>query len=428
MTQEKKTALASAKLQRAKRHIMAAPSFIGYCAKRFGTDNCPRIAASLSYSSLLAIVPMLALGLGLLSAFPAFERISEDLQALLFENLMPELGLEISDYVSSFVANASQMTGVGVLALAVTALLLLSTITSAFNAIWRVSEPRSFAVRMMVYWAVLTLGPLMLGASLSLSSYGFAMVEFAGIEGYSRSFGLTRLLPLVLAAAGFTTLYLVVPARAVRISHALLGGTVAAVLFETLKRAFGAYLTHFPSYQAIYGALAAVPIFLLWMYLSWSVVLIGAEIAAALPEWRAARRAGSGRGSPGSRLALALSILVRLRQAARDGAVLKETALARGLPANLEDLGDVLRALRRSRFATRAGSRWVLSRDLSTVDLKELLLALNLTLEVNEPWPDSVKKVVADLSGSSEEMTSRTVGELLDEASALKTVPLERRA
>jgi len=428
MTQEKRTALVLPKLQRIPRDFMAALGFVGYCAKRFGADNCPRIAASLSYSSLLAIVPMLALGLGLLSAFPAFKRISEDLQALLFENLMPEVGLEISDYISGFVANASQMTGIGVLALAVTALLLLSTITSAFNAIWRVSEPRSFAVRMMVYWAVLTLGPLMVGASLSLSSYGFAMVEFAGMEGYTRSFGLTRLLPLALAAAGFTTLYLVVPARSVRMSHALLGGVVAAVLFEALKRAFGAYLQHFPSYQAIYGALAAVPIFLLWMYLSWSVVLIGAEIAAALPEWRAARRVNSGGGSPGSKLALALSILSRLRQAARDGKVLKETVLARGLPANLEDLGDVLSALRASRFATRAGSRWVLSRDLAAVDLKELLVALNLTLEIDAPWPDSVKKVVADLAGSGEELTGRSVGDLLDEASALKSVPLERRA
>ncbi len=405
-----------------------AGRFFAYAIKRFWGDRGPQVAAALSYSSLLALVPVLAIGVGLLSAFPAFEELRVSLQQMLFENLMPDLGLEISDQLAVFVDNASRMTGFGVLALAVTAVLLLSTITGAFNAIWRVKEPRPLAIRLLVYWAILTLGPLLLGASLSLSSYGFAMVQWAGVEEVGQQFGLTRLLPFVLAAAAFTALYMIVPVRSVKFRHALAGGMIAALLFEFLKRGFGLYLRQFPSYQAIYGAVAAVPIFLIWMYLSWAVVLFGAEIAASLREWRVHERLGHAAMGQGARLALALAILSRLRSAQRAGVVLKESALSRDLPASLEDLGSVLRSLRRQGYVARSGSRWLLAQDLSLVTLQDLMSCLKLTFNPGEGWPEPVRQAVGLLAEAGAEVGSTSLADLFDQVSAAAPVQLGRRA
>jgi membrane protein len=378
-------------------------------------DQCLRSATQLSYASLLAIVPILAICVGLLSAFPGFERLRLEAQVFLFQNLVPNAGVEVSDQLATFVENARSMTGIGTVALLLTAVLLLSTINGAFNAIWRVTEPRPLMVRIMAYWMVLTIGPIFLGASLTLSSYGFVSTI---MEQGERTFGLTRLLPFVLTAGGFTLLYMVVPARPVAFSHALSGGAVAAALFEALKAGFGLYLRQFPSYEAIYGALAAVPIFLVWMYLSWAVVLFGAEIAAAAREWRLVDRLSRGSGGAGHRLALALALLYRLRNAARSGTVLKESALTRGLPAGLDQLSRVLHALKTSGFISRSNGRWFLARDLTTASLEDLLQALDLTLEPGEGWPDGIEAIVSAAGELGAEVKGKSLASLIDKATA----------
>lgn len=389
--------------------------FAGYCVQRFMRDRCLATATQLSYASLLAIVPLLAICLGLLSAFPGFERWRLQAQVLLFQNLVPNAGVEVSDQIATFVENASAMTGMGTAALLVTALLLLFTINGAFNAIWRVTEPRPLMVRVMAYWMVLTLGPILLGVSLSLSSLGFAT---AVLEQGERAFGLTRLLPFVLAAGGFTLLYAVVPARRVAPLHALAGGGVAAALLELLKAGFVFYLTRFPSYEAIYGALAAVPVFLVWMYLSWAVVLFGAEIAAAAPEWRLVDRLRQGGRGAGPRLALALALLYRLRNAARSGMELREARLTRGLPADLEQISSVLAALTKNGFAHRSGGRWFLARDLTATSLEDLLQALDLNLDPGEGWPEGVGTLVAAASELGSGVKGKSLAALIDKAMA----------
>lgn len=395
--------------------LLSLAPFALYCARRFLADGCPGRATALSYASLLAIVPILAIGLGLLTAFPAFEQLRLEFQVYLFRNLVPNAGVEVSDRIATFVENARSMTGIGTLALMATALLLMSSINGAFNMIWRVTEPRPLMIRLMAYWMVLTVGPLLLGASLSLSSYGLVG---AALEQSERAFGLTRLLPFLLAVGGFTLLYAAVPARRVAFRHALVGGLVAGVFFEALKNGFALYLQHFPSYEAIYGALAAIPVFLLWMYLSWAIVLFGAEVAAAAPEWRLVGRLGQGRSGAGPRLALALALLHRLRQAARSGAPLKESALTRGLPADLEQLSIVLHGLKRHGFAVRSGARWFLARDLTTASLRDLLVALDLTLEPGEGWPEGIETVVEAAGEPGQAVKGKSLAALIDMATA----------
>lgn len=384
-----------------------------YSGHRFLADGGPRTAAALSYTSLLALVPLLTVGFALLSAFDTFDQERDQLQSLVFEILPADLSAAVSDQISTFVNNANRMTGVGIVGLGLVAVLLLNTITGGLNAIWRVTEPRPLVLRFLVYWALLTLGPLLLGASLSLSSYAFAAVQWPGVEHDTPRFLAARILPVVLAVLGFTLLFLVVPNRAVAFKHAVLGALVSALLLEALKGGFALYLRHFPTYQVIYGALAAIPIFLLWMYLSWAVVIYGAEVAAALPEWRAAedrRRRGSG---PGDQIALALTLLLRLRRANRDGRTLRERALARGLPATLSELDLVLRALRRGRIVARSGGRWLLSRDLSTVSLGDLVRMLGLSFDPGEGWPADVQSVLDDYAASNKEAQVRSLEELL---------------
>ena len=389
-----------------------------YSLRRFHADRGPSVAAALSYSSLLAMVPLLAISLAVLSAFPTFEQLRFDLQVMLFDSVMPSAGLAISDTVAEFVENASKATGAGIVGLAVTAVLLLNTITGGFNAIWRVTEARPLALRILVYWSLLTLGPLLLGASFSLSTYAFAVVQWSGVEDYTGPLiGLARLVPPVLSIVAFTLLFFAVPNRPVRLPHAFVGALITGILIEALKTAFGLYLEFFPSYQAIYGALAAIPIFLVWMYLSWAVVLLGAEITASLPEWRAAAARGQHAHDTGTRLALALTILSRLRAAQSDGRLPREAALGRGLPATLEELDRVLRALRRGGFAARGGGgRWVLSRDLSSASLSQLVTALGLAMEPGEGWPEQVRAAIAGLAAAGAEAGSVPLAELLDGA------------
>jgi len=391
-------------------------NFALYTVKRFLGDDCLLQAAGLSYVALLAMVPLFAIGLAILAAFPAFDQVRVDLQALVFQNFMPETGGQVNQYIVTFLDNASKASGPGVLALAVTALLLLSNINQAFNGIWRVPSERPIALRFLVYWALLTLGPLLIGSSLSLSSYAFAVVQLSDLEGYTGwLLPFSRLISIGLASLGLALIFFVVPNRSVRFLHAIIGGVIAALLFELLKVLFGIYLRHFPSYQAIYGALSTVPIFLLWMYLSWAVILFGAEVAAALPEWRAAQMRGRQAASPGDQLALALGLLSRLRRESRSsGGAVAELRLIQGLPAPPAEIDLTLRRMRQAGLVERSsGTRWVLARDLTRVTLDELLQQIGLDPEPSHGWPPLAEQTVKELAECSGERRRLSVEQLL---------------
>ncbi len=263
--------------------------FLKYVGRRFGEDRCLRMAAGLSYTSLLAIVPLTAIAFSMLAAFPVFSGVRESLQEVMFANLLPSSAEASREYFDMFVKNTTSLSAVGIVALAATAVLLLGTIEADLNAIFRVARPRALLPRLLVFWALLTLGPLLLGASFSLSTYFFAATEWLGIDTAKGPLGFAAtLVPTLMIFMLLTIFYMVIPNRPVGFIAALVGGVLAGLAFTVLRKTFGWYVVTFPTYQNIYGALSVVPIFLVWMYLSWLVVLVGAVLTASMSEWQSA--------------------------------------------------------------------------------------------------------------------------------------------
>jgi membrane protein len=266
----------------------AAPvRFALYTYDRFLHDRCQQIAAALAYSTLFALVPLLAVGLAIFAAFPVFAPMRDALQSFVYRQFLPETGLAVGQYLAEFVANTGKLTLFGVVGIGISAILLLFTIESAFNQIWRVDRERDLVLRILRFWAALTLGPLLVGLGITIPGYVFAQAHVLGggaIVDWPLEV-LAQLGPFLVELIGFSLLYLVVPNRPQRIRHVVIGGIAATAQFEVLKFGFGWYLTQTASTKALYGALAAVPLLLLWLYLAWLVVLIGAVITAALADW-----------------------------------------------------------------------------------------------------------------------------------------------
>jgi len=362
-------------------------AFLAYVFQRFLRDNCKERAASLTFTSLLALVPLIAISFAIFAAFPAFQGMKGDLQSYVFENFMPEIGSVVHEQIETFTKKTGELTAVGVVFLAVTSVMLLSSINGAFNAIWQVRETRPLAARMMVYWAVLTLSPILFGASLSLSSYLFAVAQATGVEHYTGPLSrLAAFLPLALQIAGFSIIYLVMPNYPVRRLDALYGGLAAGLLFELLKKGFGLYIKSFPTYETLYGALAAFPILLIWMYLAWILALLGAEMTAAMPEWRAGMRTVHTRMVPAARLlAAALAILHALHIASLRGGGLTNRRMVQAVPAAPEAVGLAREKLQQKRYVTQGERQeWLLTRDLEATTLNDLRRDLDLDLDVSD--------------------------------------------
>ena len=390
-----------------------AYSLIGYIIRRFSRDSCPSVASSLSYTSLLAMVPMMAIGLAMFAAFPAFSNMRETLLRSLIENAAPSLAVIVEGHLQTFIRNAGETTGVGILGLAITALLLINTIQTAFDRIW--GGGRGFKIqRFPVYWALITLGPILFGIAFSISSYAFALAQSSSyMSGAVRAYA--AIAPFILEAVGFLLFYRLIPTRPVRWMDAATGAVIAAVLFEALKRAFGYYLGFLGSYQTLYGALAALPIFLIWMYLGWLVVLIGAEITASLPEWRSGRRDPDERPRRGDVMGLALGALASLRgiQSTASGGE-KLDYLSRELGAEIGKLTYVMDMLRGARFVVRSDNRrWVLARDLNEVTLNDLVTALNLSLADVQDCPKHTIGVMTDLAAGERGLLDRSIEDTL---------------
>ena len=353
---------------------------------RFREVRLGMTASSLTFTTVLALVPLFTLGLAIFTAFPMFSQVQDQLQRWLIESLVPEsISRQVLGSLTQFSRKASRLGLVGLAAVVVTLLALLVTIDRTMGQIWRVSRPRPWGQRILIYWVGLTLGPLLLGASLAISSYLFS--------GYLSGLGdwlpvsVRNLLDLVefcLLAACVTGLYYYLPNTRVDWRHAMLGGVGVALGLELAKKVLAVYLAQMPTYSTIYGAFSAVPILLVWIYVAWVVVLLGAVVTASLPEMgRQAKRQADG---PGWSFKLALEVLKRLslaRITSPQG--LRVSELADELHLEHRHAQFVLDALlelkwvgRLEQSNTQIESAWVLLVDLSVTQLEPLVEKLCL--------------------------------------------------
>ena len=258
--------------------------FIFFVLRRFEADRCREQAGSLTYTTLFAVVPMLTVFLVIISSIKALEPARQQLQQMIYSNFLPKTSIAFDKAFNVFTENSSNLTVIGVLFLFITTVMMLTSIETVFNRIWRVTDTRSGIVGFMRYWTIISLGPILLGSAFAISS------TLASMSFLSNSFGgyqldwafLLKMLSFGLTILGFFILYWTIPNRTVPIRAAMIAGLFGAVVFELLKHLFGFVMTNFTSYTIVYGAFAAVPIFLLWIFLSWNIVLLGVEISYAL--------------------------------------------------------------------------------------------------------------------------------------------------
>lgn len=405
----------------------AALTYVIFTMRRFYNDGMMQSVAALTYSTLLAIVPLLVIAFAIFSAFPAFDTAQDQLQKLVYDNLLPETGADLRLYIDQFTSNASELTGVGVVALAVTAILLLSTIEATLNRIWRVERPRPLLMRMLVFWALLTLGPLLVGASFTVSSD--YLVWIGELTGDTSSGGLPQWLRMPFAAAvqavAFTAVFKLVPARPVRFVDAAIGGAIGGIGFEILKWGFQAFITSSATYTTVYGAVAAVPIFLIWTYACWTVIILGAVFAASLPDWRRDRDVTPDEYlSPAAALAAAVSVLgVLIVQSRNGGGPVQHERLAEVIPLGRRDA--LIEALCRHGYLVETDqSRFALARDPHHTMLADLARDLDLSLGVCSDTPQ-VSAPLANLLGRLAQAEDDILGRSLVELSTEQTGPEE---
>lgn len=362
-------------------HIHAFARFLW---TRFLDDRCFETAGALSYTTLFALVPLSMVVFGILAAFPVFDAWTAQLTHFIFSNFVPSSARVVEDYLRGFAESARSLTAPGVVALLVSLLLTMWSIESTFNRVWRVPSPRPRLVRFLVYWTLLTLGSLLAVGSLGITSYLFSLPALRGVEALDWSQRLLALLPNVVELSVFTLAYWLIPHRSVPFRFALAGGVFATILFELAKRGFAAYLLGVPTYQQLYGALAVAPIFMIWLYLSWTVVLLGASFAASLSSFRYQPRALQ--LPPGTELYGYLRLLGRLQAARREGQGLHLADIQQREPMLTDDLLQrMLAGLSGLAIVRRAeDGGWLLSRDLGTVSLGELHERLGLRIPAGD--------------------------------------------
>lgn len=239
-------------------------------------------ASALTFASLLAVVPLMLVSVSVLAAFPVFASFGQAIQDFVFNNFLPASGQVIQQYLLSFVHKTGQLSIMGLASLLVTAVLMIFTMEQAFNVIWRVEYRRRGIYAFLIYWAILTLSPLLLGLSLATSAY---LLSLPFISNAAHLLGLTHLLiflPFFMSVVVFTILYVAIPNCRVPFGIGLLTATLISIAFELAKWGFAVYLGGFSNYQLLYGALSAIPAFLIWVYVSWVIVLFGAELCHAL--------------------------------------------------------------------------------------------------------------------------------------------------
>ena len=385
--------------------------------KHFQEDRCLEEAASLSYTSLLALVPLVAVSFGLVAAFTVFSQISEKLQSFIFANFIPAAGDQIEPYLNTFLESVSSLTLPGTVFLIITALLLMFRIEVAFNRIWRVDRARTLINRIVMYWSVLTLGPILTGAAIALSAQ--KVLTTLGIE-EGLAPGWSHLGIFFLSWMVFTMFFVLVPNRRVQFRNAVVGAFLSTVLFDVAKLGFVAYVSN-ANYSVIYGALATIPIFLFWLYIVWAVILFGASLAASLTTF-SDRISAAGDWPEKWTFQLSYRLVGHLWSAQRAGESLSRRELMElEERASEHQILQLMQQLQHARIVTRNHEeRWILARNLEEVTLGALYqcgnnylpLAEDEELPFDYPWDRSFVEALEVVHEKGEAVLNRSLRDM----------------
>ncbi len=361
-----------------------ASTFFRFLWRRFLDDRLLEAAGALAFTTLFALVPLSMVVFGALSAFPVFGQWRDQLTQYIFSNFVPSSASAVQGYLQDLTSNTGKLTAAGAIALVLSVLVTLTSVETTFNRIWRVPTARPKFSRFLVYWTVLTLGALVGASSLALSTQFFALAIFETAPGRLLETVMLQLAPMAIELACFATIFKVVPHRTVKWRHAVAGAVLSVLLFELVKQAMGFYFGRFGNYQAIYGPLAVVPIMMLWIYLGWVAILLGASFASSMSAFRyqpAAMRLPLGYEMYGL-----LRMLGRFSQARQAGRGLHSDEIQQLEPLLTDSLvQQMLGQLDAIDLVSRAETgEWLLARDLDDITLAELYEACHLRVPINE--------------------------------------------
>lgn len=396
------------------RQFKLLANFVVLVYRRFKEERCFQLCGSLTFTTLLALVPLITIMLTVVTAFPVFDDIVETLRRFVTSNLVPEASSNlITVYMQQFADNAARLTALGIVLLAVTSIMLMLTIDRAFNTIWRVKRPRPLIQRVLIYWSVLTIGPLLVGGSLSLTSWLVTQSMGLGKQAPEMTIAVLRLVPLMLTSVAFGFLYRTVPNRQVTLLDAAVGGIIAAFAFEAMKIGFGHFLARIATYKLVYGTFASLPIFLMWVYLSWVVVVFASVITAVLPYWRTGGVLL--KQPPGAQFVEALEILKMLYRAYADGRVLNLQQLRMAVRLSWEDAESILDKLVSAGWVAKLqGNGWVLARDASAIRVGDVFQMFVFGREAADVTEDSaLRRLVTSIAANVDGELDFTLKELL---------------
>ena len=359
-------------------------AFLRFVWQRFLGDRLFEAAGALAYTTVFALVPLSMVVFGVLSAFPVFDLWSASLKKYIFANFVPSAASAVQGYLTDFSANTKSLTTTGGFVLVVSLLVTLTSVEAIFNRIWRVPTARPKFSRFLVYWTVLTLGALVAATSVALSTRFFALSIFETLPGRWLESLMLRLAPMAIEMLAFAAIFKVVPHRTVKWRHALAGAALSMILFEGVKFGLGVYLSSFDSYQKIYGAIAFLPILMLWIYLGWTSILFGASLASSMSAFR--YQPVAMRLPEGFELYGLLRMLGRFQLARAKGRGLHSDEIQKLEPILTDTLiQQLLGELCETGVVRRAeGGEWLLARDLDDVSLSELYEAGRLRVPVAE--------------------------------------------
>ena len=393
-----------------------------YLVYRWGADRCSEHAAALTYMSLFALVPLLTLMFTMASAIPASQGLEDKIQALLFTHLMPDTSSDIQQYLSDFARQARNLTGPGIIFLVVTAVLMLRNIEKAFNTIWRAKSNRSTVGSFLLYWAILSLAPLTIGMALALGTYLSSFSKlFEDLDFLGAGSMLLKLTPLALSTAGFTLLYAAVPNARVPLKHTLIGGLATALAFNAARSMFTDLMVG-SNYTLIYGAFAAVPLFLLWIYISWNIVLTGGILVHSLSAYQSIEQAAR----PTALKALDVLYLFWLRQ--QSGQPVREIELLNDTHAVVYGLDSVTWGKLRDTFlehkliAENDRGHYLLSRDLHTVSFWQIKEWVNSERSIDQqdisahlPWQEQAYSMLQQQRLDQRDLLQISLAELFQQ-------------